>query len=288
MFKRQIENSNSRFPGEALSGQAAFRTKGEIARVRQNGRHLAELFEQISRRIEPGITGLDIEATVRAFIEQRDLAPALAGYRDYPSVCCVNPGLVAVHGIPDDVPIPSGQLVTVDVAVERAGWFADAAWTFAVGPVDADHARLLKGAYAACMAGIGVLKDGVTVGYVAQTIRRAAEGYGLAVQPECCGHGVGRALHEPPTIPYHPNPQHIAASSDSLRNRVLRSGQIITIEPVVSLADDVLVMREDGHGLVAAGGSSCAQFEHTVSIEHNRARILTGSRASDVDFPPFF
>ena len=288
MFERQTHTTGGRFPRQDLSGSTSLRTKGQIARVRQNGRHLAELFEQISRQIEPGITGLDIEATVRAFIEQRDLVPALAGYRDYPSVCCVNPGVIAVHGIPDETPIPRGQLVTVDMAVERGGWFADAAWTFAVGPIDADHARLLKGAYAACMAGIGVLKDGVTIGYVVQTIQRAANGYGLAIQPECCGHGVGCALHEPPTIPYHMNLRNSGEFFGSVQNSVLRSGQIITVEPVVSLADEVLVLREDGYGLVAAGGSSCAQFEHTVSIEQNRARVLTGSRANDIDFPPFF
>ena len=280
MFERQIEHNTTMPRRPRTSDPSAVRSRNEIARVRQNGRHLAELFEQLSRRIEPGITGLDIEAFVWSFLEQRDLTPALRGYGGYPAVCCVNPGLIAVHGVPDDTPIPRGELVTVDVAVERGGWIADAAWSFAVGPIDAERARLLKGAYAACMAGIGVLADGVSLVHLARTVRRAAEAYGLVVQPECCGHGVGRALHEKPSMPYHMDLSDSTATPDSAQNTVFRAGQIITVEPVVSLSDEVLVPREDGYGLVAAGGSPCAQFEHTVAIEQNRARVLTASRGA--------
>lgn len=258
--------------------------ESEIARVRQNGRHLSELFSALSDFIEPGIRGSQIDRFVGEFLAVRDLKPALDGYRSFPGNCCINPGAVAVHGPPTDQELPAGEIVTVDVSVEREGWFADAAWTYAVGPIDADRARLLKGAYAACLAGISVLKSGTSFHRMASAVRTAAGSYGLRVLPACCGHGIGRSLHEPPLLPYDARGGNIEA----LRTGHFHARQLITVEPVVTLRPQNLELAADGFSLVGTDGAPCAQFEHTVVIYDERSRTLTAPSGPDVDFPPYF
>lgn len=274
--------------GDHLSASPPQRTRSDIARIRQNGRHLADLFHLISDWIRPGVSGRDINDFVRYYLSQRGLNAVLEGYRDFNATCCVSVGPVAVHGVPDEKPIPSGELVTVDVAVERDGWFADAAWTFAVGPISPDSARLLKGAYAACLAGVSVIKEGTGLRTLARTIQKAADAYGLHVMTECCGHAVGRELHEPPVIPYWSPRESPKESEPRHGDIILRNGHVITVEPVLSLVPQDLSPMSDGGGLRGSKGVACAQFEHTVAVGLEHSKTLTAPSAPDVDFPPFF
>ncbi len=259
----------------------------EIARIRQIGRHLGALFEALSHRVKPGISGVEIDAFVAEYLESRSLTPALRGYDGFPATCCVSPGSIAVHGIPSEEPLPKGELVTVDVGVERDGWYADAAWTFAIGPISRERANLLKGAYAACLAGVKVARAGNSYRSLGRTVASIADRYGLSLIAECCGHGIGRRLHEYPVVPYHVSGRRTPGVETQLDQR-FEVGQVLTVEPVLSLVHQTLTTGERTSGLLGSENSPTAQFEHTVVVGRETGYTLTEPATPSVDFPPYF
>ncbi len=259
----------------------------EVARIRQLGRHLGTLFEALSLRIKPGVSGVEIDLFVAEYLKERNLTPALRGYNGFPATCCVSPGCIAVHGVPSDKPLPKGELVTVDVGVERDGWYADAAWTFAIGPISREQARLLKGAYAACLAGIKVARAGNSYRSLGRTVARIADRYGLSLIAECCGHGIGRQLHESPIVPYHVCGRE-TRSADTQLDQQFEVGQVLTVEPVLSLVHQTLITEERTSGLRGSENGPTAQFEHTVVVGRETGHTLTAPAVPSVDFPPYF
>ena len=284
MLEQRVSIDPERF--SPLDGSSRKNGK-EVARIRQIGRHLGTLFEALSRRMKPGISGVEIDTFVAEYLKERGLTPALRGYDGFPATCCVSPGSIAVHGVPTDKPIPAGELVTVDVGVERDGWYADAAWTFAIGPISREYARLLKGAYAACLAGVAVARAGNSYRSLARTVAGVADRYGLSLIAECCGHGIGRRLHEFPVVPYR-FPRREANISRAHIDRHFEVGQVLTVEPVLSLVHQTLITGEGISGLRGSENRPTAQFEHTVVVGRETGHTLTVPAGPSVDFPPYF
>lgn len=243
------------------------KSKQEIEYMRKAGRILADCHREISRWIKPGVTTLDIDAKVEAYLKDAGASPEQKGYKGFPFATCASVNEVVCHGFPSDIPLQSGDVVTIDIVVNKDGWLADSGWTYAVSEVKPDVARLMEEAQIALYKGISMATIGNTLGDIGYVIEQhaLAGGYGL-VKP-LVGHGIGQHIHEPPDVPSY---------GIRGKGRKLMEGMVITIEPVLTLGPSGAVFWEDdGWTISSADGSVGVQFEHTIAITRDGPYILT-------------
>lgn len=243
------------------------KSKKEIEYMRKAGRILADCHREIKKWIKPGVTTLDIDAKVEAYLNAAGASPAQKGYKGFPFATCASVNEVVCHGFPNDNPLQSGDVVTIDIVVNKDGWLADSGWTYAVSETGPDVARLMEDARAALYKGIGMAKIGNTLGDIGYVIEQhaLAGGYGL-VKP-LVGHGIGQHIHEPPDVPSY---------GARGKGRKLIEGMVITIEPVFTLGPSGAVFwGDDGWSISSADGSVGVQFEHTIAITREGPYILT-------------
>ncbi len=187
----------------------------------------------------------------------------------FPAAVCTSVNEVAVHGIPGGRRMHPGDIVTVDISVKTGGWYGDGAATFGVYPLDPIVERLLKASQEATMAGIEAIRPGLAIGNIGKAIYNSARKNGFSVISSCVGHGIGKALHEPPIVP------STLHEGDGL---TLREGMIFTVEPVITIRESELKDGGDGWSKVTVSGLPSAQWEHTVLVTGDGAEILTHSR----------
>jgi len=188
---------------------------------------------------------------------------------------------VAAHGLPGEHLLSEGDVITVDISADRAGWKADAAWTYAVGNLKAENRRLLRAAWRCTLAGARAAQPGARVGDVGAAIGREARRLGCTVVREFTGHGIGQALHEEPVIPH--------ASAAGTGPQIV-PGMVFNVEPVVTLGSGAVTQLEDGWSYVTADGSVSAQYEVTVAVREESMAILTLGRLGDdldTNAPPY-
>jgi methionyl aminopeptidase len=185
------------------------------------------------------------------------------------------------HGIPNAYILAEGDLVKVDIAVKKGGWFADGAWTFIVGRGSEERHRLRNAAWAASMAGIEAARGGARIGDIGAAIQAAVERGGCHLIPHFVGHGTGFELHEDPPI--------CPVGKEGTGHPVV-PGMVFTIEPLVALHPEEVKILHDGWTAVSKHGAPSAQFEHTVSITSKGTEILTAV-PDDIPYgngnPPF-
>ncbi|MFD0672485.1 type I methionyl aminopeptidase [Cohnella sp. GCM10027633] len=244
----------------------AIRTKEEIAGLAVAGRLAAKLRRELGRRVKPGVTTLELNRFADEYMAKRGAYPAQIGFHGYPYAICAAVNDCVCHGLPDDRPLRDGDLVTLDFVVELNGWMADTAWTYAVGDVSPQHAKLRSAAYRAMMNGIAETRPKRTLGDIAEQVRLIAEAGGFGVISQFGGHGIGRAMHEPPEIPF------VGQPGKGVR---LREGMVVTIEPMLTIGDADIYMKEDGWSIMTEKGGWAAQFEHTVAVTADGPLILT-------------
>jgi methionyl aminopeptidase len=238
----------------------------EIARIARAGELVAKTIAHVGERIEPGITTLELDGIADAFIRANDGTPTSLGYRGYPRAICISVNEVVVHGIPDERLVEEGDLVTIDVGVTLDGAIADSAYTFGVGPIDAEAQRLLDVCQDALAAGIVEARLGNRIGDISHAVQTLVEDAGFSVVKSLVGHGVGRHYHEDPHVPNFGEPG---------RGPRLSEGMTIAIEPMITMGRPEVVLAEDGWTISSADGLLAAHFEHTVAILPDGPRILT-------------
>ncbi len=244
------------------------KTALEVSHMRVPARRLAELLQELAPAIRPGVCTAELAADCIARLKVRDLAPVQRGYRGFPADVSISVNELAAHGVPNGRTLHSGDVVTVDLAVDHGGWKADAAWSYAVGEGNAAVHRLLRAARAATEAGLAAARAGAQFGAIGVAIEDAAAQYGCAVARGLCGHGIGRTLHEAPRV-------FNGRSADA--GARIEPGMVFTVEPVVVLdtAEVRIVRTPDGYGLRTEDLRPCAQFEQTVAIFHDHTEVLT-------------
>ncbi len=218
------------------------------------------------RAVRPGVSGVDLDAYAHHLLREHGLESALRGYEGFPAVVAISPDSTAVHGVPDDRPLSEGSIVSLDIGVSRNGWHADAALTVPVGMISRGRAELIRAAHECCRAGVRVIRDGCDVAEIGAAVRAEATRRGVSIVSVCGGHGVGRSLHEPPHYRYDDMPHGL----------VLRQGNVITVEPVITGGPGELMIAPDGHSMMTTSGRDCAQFEHTVYVDEKGPVVLTG------------
>lgn len=251
-------------PHDVLSGIRY--SNRDLFYVRSVATRLSKVMTELTRAVRPGTSGVDLNAYAVHLLKQQGLESAVLGHEGFPAAVAVSPDSLAVHGVPDETPLQEGSVVTLDLGVRRDGWHADTARTVGVGRVSSRRAALIQAAYACCRAGIRVVRDGCDISEIGAAVRAEARSRNVHVIAVCGGHGVGRSLHESPHYRY----------SEMPRGLLLRQGNIITVEPVVTDAPDELRLAADGFSMVTRKGGLTAQFEHTVYVDESGPVVLTG------------
>ena len=183
-------------------------TAADVKKAKYAGSLAAEVLAMITEHIRPGITTDELDRICHDFIVHKQKAkPANVGYHGFPKTVCASPNHVVCHGIPDGTVLNEGDILNIDVAVIKDGWFGDTSRMYTVGKVSDDAQRLVDTTYHAMMAGIQKVRAGATLGDVGHAIQKLAEEAGYSIVREYCGHGIGREMHEPPQVLHWGRPQ---------------------------------------------------------------------------------
>jgi len=251
-----------------MAGEAMvyLRDRQEIDAIRAAARLVARTLEMLGREVRPGVTTAELDRLAEAFIRDHGARPAFKGYRGFPASICPSVNEEVVHAIPGPRALREGDLIGIDVGVEKDGFFGDAAFTFPVGEVDAGAKRLLEVTREALMMGIAQAKAGQRVGDISHAIQSHAERHGFSVVRALVGHGIGREMHEEPQVPNFGPPD---------RGPRLMAGQVLAIEPMVNAGVPEVVTKDDGWTVVTKDGSLSAHFEHTVAVGPEGPEILS-------------
>jgi len=242
------------------------RGKEEIDAIRAAARLVAETLVMLGREVRAGVSTASLDQLAEAFIRDHGARPAFKGYRGFPASICSSINNEVVHGIPGSRTLVEGDIVGVDVGVEKGGYYGDAAFTFAVGTVTDDVTRLLQVTREALMRGVTEAKAGNRVGDISHAIQSYVEANGFSVVRSLVGHGIGRHMHEEPQVPNYGTPD---------RGPRLMAGQVLAIEPMVNAGGPDVLTQPDGWTVVTKDGSLSAHFEHTVAVGPDGPEILS-------------
>ncbi|MFB1481467.1 type I methionyl aminopeptidase [Corallococcus sp. RDP092CA] len=239
----------------------------EVERLRRAGRAAAGTLAHVASRLRPGVTTADIDAWVREDTARRGGTPSQLGYKGYPATVCTSRNHVVCHGVPraDEVLKP-GDIINVDVTTHLDGFHGDTSATFMLGEVSADAEHVVDVARRCRDAGVAVVRHGARLGDIGAAVMALAKAEGCSVVEEFGGHGIGRQMHGEPHVP------HVGRAGTGI---TLRSGMVITVEPMINLGRPEIRLLPDGWTVVTADGSLSAQFEHTVLVTRDGCELLT-------------
>ena len=242
----------------------------EIEVMRRANVIVAEVLQELKRRVSPGITTLDLDAIAEEMTLKRNAIPAFKGYtvggRVYPRCLCASVNEEIVHGIPSNRALRDGDIIGLDYGVIYEGFYGDSALTVGVGKVSEEAQRLMEVTERSLYTGIEQLREGKRLGDLGAAVQRVAEGTGYSVVRSFVGHGIGKRLHEEPPVPNYGEPDQ------GLR---LKEGMVLAIEPMVNVGGHEVEIKDDGWTAVTKDGSLAAHFEHSVAITKNGPYILS-------------
>lgn len=244
------------------------KTSDELALMRVSGRLLARVFEMLDGLSLAGLSTLAVNDLVERYITHDLVArPASKGQYGFAYVLNSSINQVVCHGVPsaDDV-IRDGDIVNLDITLEKNGFIADSSKTYMVGEVSPAARKIVRVAQAAMWKGITQVRPGARLGDIGAAIERHAKAHGCSVVRDYCGHGIGREMHEEPNILHFGRPGTGPA---------LREGMTFTIEPMINQGTRKVSTSDDGWTVVTDDGKLSAQFEHTVAVTKTGVEVLT-------------
>jgi methionyl aminopeptidase len=244
-------------------------TPQELRGLQRAGRVVAAALRALRKAVRPGVTTGQLDALAAEFLASHGARSGPILTYDYPGSICISVDDEVVHGVPGDRMLTAGQLVTLDVAAEVDGFHADAAVTVPVGAVDAHARELMAATRAALGAGMQAAQPGATLRDVGGAVEQAARASGYRVFRELTGHGIGRGMHEAPTVFNWPAPD---------ATQVLTPGLVFTIEPMITSGSTALVVARDGWTVRSADRSISAHEEHTIMVAEGGPMVLTAGR----------
>jgi len=249
-------------------GANLVKSPGEIAMARAAGALAADVLRMIAPHVKPGVTTDELDRLCHDHIVHVQKAvPANIGYHGYPKTLCASVNHVVCHGIPGDKVLKDGDIVNLDVAVIKDGWYGDTSRMFVVGKGAPAAERLIAVTYHAMWLGIRTVKPGLRLGEIGKAIQRYVEDNHYSVVRDFCGHGIGRGFHEDPQGLHYYDPR-----SDRV---VLEPGMAFTIEPMVNMGKPDVRILPDGWTTITRDHSLSAQWEHTVLVTGDGHEVLT-------------
>lgn len=260
------------------SNRVTIKSPDEIALSRRAGMLAAEVLHMIGEHVRPGVTTDELDRICHDYIVNvLQAIPANIGYHGYPKTVCASVNHVVCHGIPSDKVLKSGDIVNIDVALIKDGWFGDTSRMYFVGEPSTLARRLVNTTYEAMRAGILQVRPGATLGDVGHAIQTVAQREGFGVVREYCGHGIGQIYHDEPQVLHYGQP------GQGLR---LKQGMIFTIEPMINAGKAGTKQLPDGWTVVTKDRSLSAQWEHMVAVTEDGFEILTPWPDGYGEYPP--
>ena len=257
--------------------QVPIRSREEIALARHAGGLAADVLRMIGEYVRPGVSTDELDQRCHDYIvNELKAIPANVGYHGYPKTVCASVNHVICHGIPSDKKLKNGDIVNIDVAVIKDGWFGDTSRMYYVGEPGILARRLVRTTYEAMVAGIHQVRPGATLGDVGHAIQTVAHREGFSVVREYCGHGIGDIYHDEPQVLHYGRP------GEGLR---LEPGMVFTIEPMINAGRAATRQLPDGWTVVTKDRSLSAQWEHMVAVTDNGFEVLTPWPDGYGDYP---
>lgn len=238
-----------------------------IEKIRVAGRIAAQAIVEVGRHIEPGVTTDELDRVAHEFLLDHNAYPSTLGYRHFPKSICTSINEVICHGIPDTTVIQDGDIVNVDITAYINGVHGDTNYTFLAGNVDEESRLLVERTAESLRRAIKAVMPGREINVIGRAIESYARRFGYGVVRDFTGHGVGEAFHTGLIIPHYD-----AAPAYS---RLIETGMVFTIEPMLTLGTIEWDMWEDNWTVVTKDRKRTAQFEHTLLVTDDGAEILT-------------
>jgi len=245
--------------------------------MRKAGRLAAEILDELTTRVEPGVSTEELDRLVREMTLDGGAVPATLGYRGYTHSCCISINHVGCHGIPSDKRLKDGDIINIDVTPLLDGWHGDTSRMYLVGDVPLKAKKLVDVTHECLMLGIEQVRPGARLGDIGAAIQHHAERHRYGVVRDFCGHGLGRLFHDAPEV------IHAAKAGTGPE---LKAGMFMTIEPMINLGRPHVKLLNDGWTAVTRDKSLSAQFEHSIGITEDGCEIFTQS-PKGLDRPPY-
>ncbi len=247
------------------------KTKKEIDFIRESCRIVAEVLQLMKRYAKAGVTTLELDKIAEDYILSNNARAAFKGYSqadsfDYPSSICSSIDDEVVHGIPGNRVLKEGDLLSIDVGVEKNNYFGDAAISIAIGKISEEKKKLMDVTEKSLYLGIEQAVAGNRIGDIGNAIQTYVESFGFSVVRDLCGHGVGKHLHEDPQIPNY---------GKRGTGALIKNGMTLAIEPMINMGSYKVFVDEDGWTVKTIDGLPSAHFEHTIAIIDGKPEILT-------------
>lgn len=243
------------------------KSPADLARMRRAGRVAANALAAVGRAVRPGVSTADLDKIARDVIQSAGAVPTFLGYLGYPATICASINEEVVHGIPSPKRIlKDGDVIGIDVGATLDGFVGDTAATFPVGKISADREDLLNTTRDALRRGIEAARVGQRLGDIGHAIQKTAEPKGYGVVRDFVGHGIGRQMHEGPSVP------NVGEPGAGMR---LDAGLVLALEPMFNGGTWKVRTLSDGWTVVTEDGKPSAHFEHTVAITDAGPEILT-------------
>jgi methionyl aminopeptidase len=238
----------------------------ELNCLRETGRIVRQVLDAMKAEVRPGVTTRYLDEIGARVIAENGARSAPAMVYQFPGANCISVNDEAVHGIPSDRKLAEGDLVKLDVTVEKNGYMADAAITVPVGRVSAQAEQLIACAERAFDKAMLVARAGFRVSEIGRIVEREVRKAGFRVIRELGGHGIGHTIHEPPRVPNYPDPQ---------ARQIMNEGLVITVEPIITSGSGQVSTDKDGWTVRTIDRQISAHFEHTLVVSSGAPILLT-------------
>jgi len=242
------------------------KTEKEIEIMRQGGKILAKILDELEKKIKPGTNTFFLNEFAENLAARFGAKPSFKGYKNYPASLCVSVNSEVVHGLPKQKILKEGDIVGLDFGLFYKGYYTDMAKTVGVGKISSLAKRLIFVTKKALDLGIAQVRPGNHVGDISFAIQNYVESNGFSVVRDLVGHGVGRKVHEPPQVP------NFGEKGKGIK---LEKGMTLAIEPMVNAGKPEVRLLPDGWTFVTCDGSLSCHFEHTVAVTNDGNEILT-------------
>ena len=241
-------------------------TEEELSRMRAAGYVARLILESMRRAVRPGVTTAELDAIGNKTMQENGARSAPAMVYHFPGGSCISVNDEVVHGIPGNRMLAEGDLVKLDVTIEKNGFMADTAATVAVGAISHERQRLIECAERAFNKAMLVARAGFRIFEIGRMVEREVHGDGFSVMRDLCGHGIGRTIHEPPRVPNYPDPH---------AKSLLTEGLVITVEPIIAAGTGLQFLDGDGWTVRTADCTPAAHYEHTIVVTKGTPILLT-------------
>jgi methionyl aminopeptidase len=251
--------------------------KHSFEQIRIAGVLAAKTLDEITSYVKPGSTTDQLDKICYEYIRDNGGYSAPLFYKGFPKSCCTSVNHVVCHGIPSNKYLSDGDIINIDVTAIVNGWHGDTSRMFYVGNASVKGKNLVEATYDSMMKAISIIKSGIHLGDIGETIQMYAEKKGFSVVRDFCGHGIGKTFHLPPNV------LHYGKKGEGMK---LETGMIFTVEPMINEGVYDTKLLKDGWTAVTKDKSLSAQFEHTVGVTDGGFEIFTKSK-KNYERPPY-